>query len=96
MVASVGETLAKVVAAATRARQLSPTITLISAVRSGTPAAMMLPNPMSSTTTATAKPMASLVRSLVSGLASSPSGPPYSTSTPAERSGFTAVSTWSR
>lgn len=93
MVARVGETVAKVKAIASRLRQLRPTITAISAVTSGSPAATTLPKPISSTTTATAKPIASLVRSLVCGRASSPSGPPYSTCTPAARSGATASST---
>ena len=91
--ASVGETVAKTKAAAISPRQASPQKTLISAVSSGTPAASTLPKPTSSTRIATAKPITSLITSLGSGRASSPSGPPYSTSTPAERSGRTAAST---
>ncbi len=96
MVASVGETVAKVSALASRLRQLRPTMTLTRAVSSGIPAAMMLPKPITRTTIATAKPIASLRKSAVSGRASSPSAPPYSTWMPASRSGWTAASTPSR
>ncbi|MDQ0938214.1 hypothetical protein QFZ49_008196 [Streptomyces turgidiscabies] len=93
MVARVGETVAKVNAAASSPRQASPPITLISAVSSGMPAASTLPKPTSRTTIATANPISSLIRSSAAGRASSPSGPPYSTCTPADRSGFTDSST---
>ena len=91
--ASVGETVAKVVAAASSPSTASPATTAISAVSSGITAAATLPNPMSSTTTATPKPISSLIRSSGAGRASSPSGPPYSTCAPASRSGRTASST---
>jgi hypothetical protein len=93
MVASVGETLANVEAAASSPSSPSPTTTPNSAVTSGSSAAATLPNAASSTTTATPKPIASLVRSVPPGRASSPSGPPYSTWTPARRSGAVAAST---
>lgn len=93
MVARVGETVPKVKAAAIRPSSARPQIAPRSAVIRGRTAAMMLPKPMRRTTIATAKPMASLVRSSASGRASSPSVPPYSTVTPASRSGCTAVST---
>lgn len=96
IVASVGDTVAKVVAAASSARRPRPQMTQIRAVTSGTTAATRLPKPMSSTRMATPNPMASLTRSFAEGLASSPSEPPYSTSAPADRSGLTAESTPSR
>lgn len=96
MVARVGETVAKVNAAASSPRIASPPTTPIRAVTRGSPAAMTLPKPMSRTTIATANPIASLIKSLALGRASSPSEPPYSTSAPAARSGWTAWSTPSR
>ncbi len=96
MVARVGETVAKVNAAASRPSAARPPTTAISAVTRGATAARTLPKPVSRTTIATPKPMSSLARSLAAGRARSPSGPPYSTSAPAERSGRTASSTPSR
>lgn len=96
IVARVGDTVAKVVAAASRPSRASPQTTQTRAVTSGSRAATRLPKPISSTTTATPKPMASLMRSFAAGRASSPSEPPYSTSAPAARSGCTAESTPSR
>lgn len=96
IVASVGDTVAKVVAAASSPSRPSPQTTQMRAVISGSRAARRLPKPISSTRTATPNPMASLTRSFASGRASSPSEPPYSTSAPADRSGCTAESTPSR
>jgi hypothetical protein len=76
MVASVGDTLGKVDALASRLRQLIPTTTLSRAEISGNAAASTLPNAASSTMTATPKPIASLAKSAALGRASSPSGPP--------------------
>ena len=96
MVARVGEALGKVKTLASRLRHATPRTTPSSAVTSGMAAPMTLPKPASSTTTATAKPMLSLITSGGAGRASSPSEPPYSTWTPADRSGATAASTWRR
>src|SRR6478752_7443807 len=96
IVARVGDTVAKVVAAASSPSSPRPQTTQMRAVIRGSRAARRLPKPISSTRTATPKPMASLTRSFALGRASSPSEPPYSTSAPADRSGRTAESTPSR
>lgn len=96
IVASVGETVAKVAVAASSPSSARPHRAQIRAVTSGSTAASRLPKPISRTTIATPKPIASLVRSSGSGRASSPSDPPYSTVTPVDRSGCTARSTPSR
>ncbi len=96
MVARVGATVAKVDSAAISPSTPRPTTAANRAVTSGSPAAIALRKPISSTTIATAKPITSLRRSSGSGCASSPSGPPYSTWTPASRNGATAASTPSR
>ncbi len=76
MTASVGETVGNTNAAASIPSTPSPAARPAIAVRIGSPAAYRLPNPISSTTIATAIPISSEVASDAAGRAACPSAPP--------------------
>ncbi len=76
MMASVGETDAKLVVAAAMPSSPSPVKAPTRAVPTGSPAAATLPKPITSTTSATAMPISSERASLSLGLSAWPSRPP--------------------
>ena len=76
IVASVGELVPKLIAAAVMPRSPSPVNTPMRALASGRMPAITLPNPASSTISATVIPMSSEATSLGLGAAACPSCPP--------------------